>query len=186
VGTGGLCRCHPPCWLLAPHLLNWKSAGAAAAAARSDPAARELSWRRAVSELSWHAPSNCSCSFNCLAASSSDELTPSSAAARILPLPLRPPPPPTPEDNETPGMQSGPHWERQNGLPASSVSAWCGVAGDGGRVGGEFLESVRGLWVVSCGQFGFYGEAAHLPRKRGCSVGQHIYLRELRRRTTNR
>jgi hypothetical protein len=27
----------------------------------------------------------------------------------------------------------------------SSVSAWCGVAGDGGRVGGEFLGSVRGL-----------------------------------------
>jgi hypothetical protein len=26
------------------------------------------------------------------------------------------------------------------------------------------------LWVVSCGQFGFHGEAAHLPRKRGCSV----------------
>jgi hypothetical protein len=36
--------------------------------------------------------------------------------------------------------------------------------------GGEFLGSVRGLWVVSCGQFGFHGEAAHLPRKRGCSV----------------
>ena len=76
----------------------------------------------------------------------------------------------TPEDNETPGMQSGPHWEGQNGLPACSVSAWCGVAGDRGRVGGEFLGSARGLWVVSCGQFGFHGEAAHLPRKRGCSV----------------
>jgi hypothetical protein len=84
-----------------------------------------------------------------------------------MPTPCDPMPP---EDNETPGMQSGPHWERQNGLPASSVSAWCGVAGDGGRVGGEFLGSARGLWVVSCGQFGFHGEAAHLPRKRGCSV----------------
>jgi hypothetical protein len=86
-------------------------------------------------------------------------------------LPERPP-----EDSETPGTQSGPHWELQNGLchitAASSVSAWCGgVAGGGGRVGGEFLGSVRGLWVVcSCGQFGFHGEAAHLPRNRGCSV----------------
>jgi hypothetical protein len=45
----------------------------------------------------------------------------------------------------------GPHWELQNGLLASSVSAWCGVAGDGARVGGEFLGSACGLWVVSCG-----------------------------------
>jgi hypothetical protein len=47
------------------------------------------------------------------------------------------------------------------------VSAWCGVAGDGSRVGGAFLGSVRGLWVVYCGQFGFHGEAAHLPRNAG-------------------
>jgi hypothetical protein len=42
-----------------------------------DPAARKLCW---------HARSSCSCSCssNCLAASSSDELTPSSSAARLL------------------------------------------------------------------------------------------------------
>jgi hypothetical protein len=51
-----------------------------------DPAARELPWRRAASELSWHASWISSCSSNCLAASSSDELTPSSAPARILPV----------------------------------------------------------------------------------------------------
>ena len=72
-----------------------------------------------------------------------------------------------PEDNETPGMQSGPHWEGQNGLPASSVSAWCGVAGDGGRVGGEFLGSARGLWVVSCGQFGFLERRPICPENAG-------------------
>jgi hypothetical protein len=44
------------------------------------------------------------------------------------------------------------------------VGAWGGVTGDGGRVEGTFLWSVRGLRIVSCGQFGFHGEAAHLPR----------------------
>ena len=81
-----------------------------------------------------------------------------------------------PEDNETPGMQSGPHWELQNGLlvvlQARSVSGECMVwrcwrQGSGwrriSRVCAWFVGRV--LWPVRVS-----GEAAHLPRKRGCSV----------------
>ena len=51
VAPGGLCGCHLPFWLLALHLLNWLEEPEPLLLPVG-PAARELSWRRAVSELS--------------------------------------------------------------------------------------------------------------------------------------